>query len=989
MPITDLAEAKDLDDAIQALLDAPPAQRERRLRAIFVEKLDFARSTGTVPLPGAKVKIGGVDQPAPTVTRIAQSGGVHVLWARFAEPKIGTANTRAVVKALGDPLGDNYLLVLSNADDSLWHIVRASDTSGRTVLRRMVIERGLPRRTAVTQLARMYQPAALADTLRARVDAAFDVAPVTKEFFKTYADVFNRVSAMIEGIPDREALRLFCQTLFNRLMFVYFLQRKGWLSMNGDRNYLKALRNDSKRTNDANFYRQRLLILFFDALNNPDSRNLSRGVRAAVGDVPFLNGGLFEKGHIDEQCAGATVPDEAFDLIFDKLFERFNFTVSESTPYDIEVAVDPEMLGRVFEELVTGRHETGSYYTPRQVVAFMCREALKGYLQTRVSGLSADAATRFIDEHDASALNLTQARDVSAALDEVTVVDPACGSGAYLVGMLHELIELQQLLYSEKLHRDADRLYEMKLHIIEKNVYGADIDEFATNIAMLRLWLTLAIEYDGDNPPPLPNLDFKIARGDSLTAPDPRIASDLFRQAVHEAASRLAQLKAGYMLEAGTAKETFRSQIQEAETGLQLALADSPAPSVAVDWRIEFAEVFDRRSGFDIVLANPPYVNMVQMHSLDAPYRARLRNLYESATRGFDLFIPFMERGVQLLAPDGQMAFITPNKLLSAEYATDLRRLMRRTMTLRSLTDLSHVPVFSASVYPTVTIAQKSISADAGEIQVFAADAESQDRVAIRFSHNVPLSMADADKNRWSVFMSANTYRLMPAVRCAIRLADIADVYGAATVSEAYDWKHAIIDDGKLLHESNPERYRPFVVSGNIRPFHHTWLTNVVRYIKHGYHTPVLDLQHRVVSPRRRLQIRSPKAIISGMSKRPTCVWDSEGIAAGKSTVIVIPRKATDGPFIAALLNSSLMADVYRAMFGSLSLAGGYMRFGPVQIGALPVPDVSDSEKLQIASLLGKLQSEDDATERVNREVDGFVRALYFRDESASPVKGE
>ena len=154
----------------------------------------------------------------------------------------------------------------------------------------------------------------------------------------------------------------------------------------------------------------------------------------------------------------------------------------------------------------------------------------------------------------------------------------------------------------------------------------------------------------------------------------------------------------------------------------------------------------------------------------------------------------------------------------------------------------------------------------------------------MRFSHSAPLTMADADKNRWSVFMGADTHRLMPALQSAKKLADIADVYGAATVSGAYDWKNAVIDDGKRLYESNPERYRPFVVSGNIRPFHHTWLTDAVRYIKHGYQTPVLGIQHPAVSHRRRLQVRSPKAIVSGMSKRPTCVWDSEGIAAGKST---------------------------------------------------------------------------------------------------------
>lgn len=116
-----------------------------------------------------------------------------------------------------------------------------------------------------------------------------------------------------------------------------------------------------------------------------------------IGRVPFLNGGLFSEGPLDKR--DVNVPDAAIGMILKELFDRFNFTITESTPYDVEVAVDPEMLGKVFEELVTGRHETGSYYTPRPVVAFMCREALKGYLTANVPGLSADAAAAFVDEH--------------------------------------------------------------------------------------------------------------------------------------------------------------------------------------------------------------------------------------------------------------------------------------------------------------------------------------------------------------------------------------------------------------------------------------------------------------------------------------------------------------------------------------------------------------------------------------------------------------
>ena len=179
----------------------------------------------------------------------------------------------------------------------------------------------------------------------------------------------------------------------------------------------------------------------------------------------------------------------------------FNFTIEESTPLDIEVAVDPEMLGKVFEELVTGRNETGSYYTPRSIVSFMCREGLKAFLRGNTSA-SSESINGLIDEHRIDGLDETNAREILVALDGLRAVDPACGSGAYLLGLLHELVAVYRQLYNPALIRDGRSHYELKLRIISHNLYGVDIDPFATNIAMLRLWLSLAVEADG--PVPLP-----------------------------------------------------------------------------------------------------------------------------------------------------------------------------------------------------------------------------------------------------------------------------------------------------------------------------------------------------------------------------------------------------------------------------------------------------------------------------------------------------
>ena len=330
------------------------------------------------------------------------------------------------------------------------------------------------------------------------------------------------------GVGENEDKRVFVQTLFNRLMFVYFLSRKGWLRFDGSADYLDALWQDYRSLEgDNNFYVSKLKPLFFAGLNNPQSRNLMKDnpvLYGVIGDVPFLNGGLFEETELDRRD-GITVPDEAIGQVLTGLFDRFNFTVMESTPFDIEVAVDPEMLGKVFEELVTGRHDSGAYYTPRTVVSFMCREALKAYMEGQDTGLAPEAVARFVDHQDTDGLGVAQARRIAAALAEATVVDPACGSGAYLLGMMQELIELQTALYNAG--ADAKALYDLKLEIIQRNLYGVDIDSFAVNIAMLRMWLSLAIDYEGATPEPLPNLDFKVVCGDSLLGPDPSSGTEV------------------------------------------------------------------------------------------------------------------------------------------------------------------------------------------------------------------------------------------------------------------------------------------------------------------------------------------------------------------------------------------------------------------------------------------------------------------------------
>ena len=715
MPILNRDDAVEVETRIARIFAAAADERAAAVRALFVEVLDFDPASGLLDLNAAPVNAA---LPA-YAERVASSGGVHVVYVALdtqETDRVRKGEVSAAAKQVTDQLGGDMLLVFANTSASQLHFVYPSFQGARPILRRMVVERDLPRRTAVQQVSNIYWNLRESGSVRMALDQTFDVKPVTREFFAGYKRVFQAAENNVSGFgEDVETKRRFVQTLFNRLMFVYFLSRKGWLTFKGDKDYLNSLWSDHRATEgeSKNFYVNRLRPLFFAGLNNPQSRDLMRNnpvMYALIGGPPFLNGGLFEETGLDKRSS-VVVPDDVIESILGGLFNRFNFTVMESTPFDVEVAVDPEMLGKVFEELVTGRHDTGAYYTPRPVVSFMCREALKGYLDGEDTGVTPEAIAQLVDERDTSGISsVASARRVAQALDEVTVVDPACGSGAYLLGMMQELVELQTLLFNVGV--DPKGLYELKLHIIERNLYGVDIDDFAVNIAMLRLWLSLAIEYEGFTPPPLPNLDFKVLCGDSLLGPSPSVDSygDLFRYRAHEVAAQLAALKAQHMA-ATTGKEVLRQQIERVQDDLREALADTPALAGATDWRVEFAEVFDR-GGFDVAIANPPYV---QLQSNGGLLADQYKNAgYKTFTRTGDIYQLFYERGCQALKPaNGLLAYITSNSWLKAEYGKTTRKFFSEEHTPLRLLELGK-DVFDSAIVDSGVLALRT--GGAGEV---------------------------------------------------------------------------------------------------------------------------------------------------------------------------------------------------------------------------------------------------------------------------------
>ena len=791
MPIQNRDDAVEVEERISRIFAASPEQRAAAVRGLFVEVLDFNTASGQVSPAGAT---GNIHLPA-VAERVAEMDGVHVLF--IALPASDTDRVRkevvdAAAKLLADQLGDDLLLVFTNPSATQLHIILPTFAGARPTLRRMVVERYLPRRTAVQQVSNIYWNYRSSRSIRTALDQAFDVEPVTRQFFGEYKRVFEATEQSVTGFPDtevgKENRRSFVQTLFNRLMFVYFLSRKGWLTFNGDADYLNALWRDYQaNSGQTNFYNERLRHLFFFGLNNPQSSDLNfkdSFMESIFGTVPFLNGGLFEQTELDRR-EGITVPDTAIAQVLSGLFDRFNFTVMESTPYDQEVAVDPEMLGKVFEELVTGRHDSGAYYTPRPVVSFMCREALKGYLEGQDTGITSEAVARFVDAQETGGIQVAQARRIADALAQVTVVDPACGSGAYLLGMMQELIELQTALYNAGV--DARALYDLKLEIIQRNLYGVDLDDFAVNIAMLRLWLSLSIDYEGEKPEPLPNLDFKVLCGDSLLGPDPSAGVEVqgtLGQDI-EQFRRLGQLKDKYMRASpGPGKERLKGEIGELNTGIRQALGVS-AISGVVDWRVDFAEVFAQRRGFDIAIANPPYVRQENI----GPNKPVLVGQYADAvTARSDLFCYFYSRALQLLVDGGTQVFVCSNSWLDVGYGAKLQEFLLNKTHVQAIYESAVQRQFAtADINTIISIIRKTAQTGGqsrfvslrGEFHAALADPELRREIT---RSRADLLSAGTDGRKWVGDKWGGKYLRAPDIyhhildKCADKLVRLGDV---------------------------------------------------------------------------------------------------------------------------------------------------------------------------------------------------------------------
>jgi hypothetical protein len=868
-----------------------------------------------------------------------------------------------------------------------------------------------PGQACRTPVERLEALAAHKDATLDDLVSAFRVEPLFKEFFRDYGRVFGEVEALIApSIKSEETLRLFTQRLFNRLMFLAFVERKKWLKMGSRTDYLVALWDDyaakKRASRQPNFYQDRLLPLFFEALNDADRKQNSADPRFGV--VPYLNGGLFERSEDgSDSGAGVAVPDEAIAAIIDSesgLFSRYNFTVAESTPLEIDVAVDPEMLGKVFEELVTGRHDQGSYYTPKPITAFMARVALAEHLETRCSKESRAAIDAFVHEHQPA--DIRDPELVLSALKDVTVCDPACGSGAYLLSMLHELLDLRACLFNVVRKPSASTSHDRKLAIIEKNLYGVDLDPFAVNIARLRLWLSLVVDFEGEQPPPLPNLDFKIERGNALSARAPADVVKDDSNVVAPIVREFQEKKAKFLRSHGKDKAKLRGEIEKLKATLMSWLS-TEGPSDSFHWAIEFGEVFQpthaattisgqfnlgeelaapaEPGGFDIVVANPPYVRM----ELIKPQKPILKKRFPTVHgERADLYIYFYARAHELLRPGGVAAFISSNKWLRAGYGESLRVPLLDNQAFKLVMDFGELPVFeSAATDAAIFIWQKAPRNDAATAWATVKDLDVCYSEGVRehfkkLAVQVPAEQFGPGKPRLATAAAASFRALME--RSGNTLGNICAGKVCRGIITGFNDAFIINQNtrDRLISESASaaELIKPLVSGDDIRHYECHYRDSYLIYTPHGtdikkypsiakhlkpYRSfknekgETVGLDHRATE-QEWFELQQPQAAYIEYFSKAKIVYpeigkearfhlDESGIYPNK-TVFFLPFNDW---YLLGVLNSSAAMAYMRevcALLGDKD-AGGRLLFSSQHLETLPIPDAPSRERAAIGDL--------------------------------------
>ncbi len=703
----------------------------------------------------------------------------------------------------------------------------------------------------------------------------FDIEVVSSEFFLNYKNLFFNLEKSLNkdkifvNFAKKNKLNVanFSQKLLGQIIFCYFLQKKGWLGVDknkkfgsGDFDYLRN-QFDQINKNKKNFFNDFLEFFFYDGLNK---QNKNYYLDKLKSKVPYVGGELFEyqEGY-DWRKENLRISNDIFsnknkDGILD-IFDLYNFTVDESLPLDIEIAIDPEMLGKVFENLLPEnvKKMQGTFYTPREVVSYICKTSLSDYIFFKMSKIIPQEIVdkfifneNFIIENEK--LILVNCNFIDKILSDVKICDPSIGSGAFAVSILNLITKIRLKLSPFIKKKYKKNSYYFKRECIQNSIYGVDIDETAVDITKLRLWLSLIVDVnDYERTEPLPNLDFKILQGDSLNEKYENInlglsifekdnqTIDLFSNetSLYDYISKLANEQNQYFKAVSYSKKIqIKKNIEKIMFDIIKVIKSSNdyqnltknlrndnlenlfktrSKKNFFPWGIFYADVFLKNKGFDLIIGNPPYVDSEEMVKNEKTKREEYNNIYKSAKGNWDKYIIFIELGLNLLNPNGVISFIVKNTLISSKYSETIRRMMLN-YNIREIRDYSTVEVFkNADVYPVIFRMNKQKEKDnyvAVNVMKTLNDYKVQNKIeSVEFYKNIFLDFYFFE-NKYSKII------LKLLKKNNFESNDICKIISACTVNESYKMKEIILDKKNM----DIDDFK-FINSGTIDPYKTLW----------------------------------------------------------------------------------------------------------------------------------------------------------------------
>lgn len=791
---------------------------------------------------------------------------------------------------------------------------------------------------------------------------AFSVEALSDDFFeeyrKQYADFVkfltgkkyvkngNKWVEEEEGTPDpqffssfggdEKMVRDYVKKMMGRIVFLYFLQSKGWLA--GNYHYMHDLFTGSEQKDD--FLDKVLEPMFFGLLNTkPEDRRtapLVNGVGVKyipnADQIPYLNGGLFQQEKIDE--VDSRFPAKMFQSLFD-FFDSYNFTIDENDPNDAEVGVDPEMLGKIFENLLEDNKDKGAFYTPKEIVRYMCQESLIAYLQTHESD---EAVKQHIDNfvktynvEELGGASSELAASIDQRLKDVKICDPAIGSGAFPMGLLRELYACRKAIEIF----DADNAADIKRHIIQNNIYGVDIEKGAVDIARLRFWLALII--DEKEPMPLPNLDFKIMQGNSLLESYKGVDLSQVQKKVRVSNSK----KNRGVLSLSFDEQDDMANIQrlvkqyfditdhvrrdECRNQINHYIKDyikkcGPAIAEEVDdleipndqfflWHTYFADVFEN-GGFDIVIGNPPYGA-----TLEEDDKKVYRQVFPEVQFKINTYTLFVLFANKLLNNKGVMYYIIPNTLLDNYFEELVRVKLLEECMLLEINDLSDHVFESAVVHSMIFGIRKVKCSNDYSVKINISDKLFGENISI------PASFFNAEpQHTFSIRSYSNNALYRKLNENSLPLSDVLDIRQA--IKSGND-KEYIVDykvDGN---------YKPILRGKDVKRYVYT---NPNLYLNYGKH---------LACPRDYRIFEQPKILIREAGSTITATYDESGFYIMSSLYnAILIDKSFSLKYLLALLCSRL----YQYLMNKLTFEktkGAFTKAKIFHYYNLPVKNIS------------------------------------------------